>query len=156
MTTRSRNLFLIHYTMTGCSNKCMEYYVFIIKKLKFFGQRSKKTRDFQKNQYSKFAKNSLNTLASRILSPQTLIIRNRCEIIFRAILKIGGGRLPPPPCLNWFNRYFPKDAHQKSEGVSEVRFKKTRLLHLRNVKKTNSSAIFCATGACGLNALNQG
>ena len=35
------------------------------------------------------------------------------------------------------NRLFPKDAHQKSEGggVSEVRFKKTRLLHLENVEK---------------------
>ena len=34
------------------------------------------------------------------------------------------------------NRYFPKDAHQKSEGeVSEVRFRKTRLLHLGNVEK---------------------
>ena len=34
-----------------------------------------------------------------------------------------------------FNWYFPKDAHQKSEGVSEVRFKKARLLHLGNVEK---------------------
>ena len=33
--------------------------------------------------------------------------------------------------LNW---YFPKDAHQKSEGGSEFRFKKTRLLHLENVE----------------------
>ena len=34
------------------------------------------------------------------------------------------------------NRYFPKNAHEKSEGGS-VRsdFKKTRLLHLRNVEK---------------------
>ena len=36
--------------------------------------------------------------------------------------------------LNW---YFQKDAYQKSEGrgVSNVRFKKTRLFHLGNVKK---------------------
>ena len=34
--------------------------------------------------------------------------------------------------LNW---YFPKDAHQKSEGVSEIRFMKIRLLHLGNVEK---------------------
>ena len=34
------------------------------------------------------------------------------------------------------NCYFPKDAHQKSEGgVSEVRLKKTRLFHLGNVEK---------------------
>ena len=31
--------------------------------------------------------------------------------------------------------FFPKDAHQKSEGVSDVRFEKTRLLHFRNVEK---------------------
>ena len=31
--------------------------------------------------------------------------------------------------------FFLKDAHQKGEGVSEVRFKKTRLLHLGNVEK---------------------
>ena len=38
--------------------------------------------------------------------------------------------------LKGFNRYFPKDAHQKSEGgVSEVRCKKTRLLHLGNVEE---------------------
>ena len=30
---------------------------------------------------------------------------------------------------------FPKDARQKSEGVSEVRFRKIRLLHLGKVKK---------------------
>ena len=30
---------------------------------------------------------------------------------------------------------FTKDAFQKSEGVSEVRFRKTRLLHLGNVEK---------------------
>ena len=35
------------------------------------------------------------------------------------------------------NRDIPKDAHQKSEGrgVSKVRFKKTRLLHLGNDEK---------------------
>ena len=33
------------------------------------------------------------------------------------------------------NRYFQKDAHQKFEWVSEVRFKKTRLLHFGNVEK---------------------
>ena len=33
------------------------------------------------------------------------------------------------------NRYFRKDAHQKSEGVREVRLKKTRLIHLGNVEK---------------------
>ena len=33
------------------------------------------------------------------------------------------------------NRYFLKDAHQKSEGVSEVRFKKSRVLQLGNVEK---------------------
>ena len=31
--------------------------------------------------------------------------------------------------------YFQKDALQKSEGVSEVRFKKTRLHHFGNVEK---------------------
>ena len=42
-------------------------------------------------------------------------------------------------CLN---RYFPKDAHQKSEEVSEVRFKKTRLLHLGNVEQPSHPQLF--------------
>ena len=41
-----------------------------------------------------------------------------------------------------FNWYFPKDAHQKSEGVSEVRFKKNRLFHLGNVEKPPHTQFF--------------
>ena len=33
---------------------------FIIKKLKFPGQKNRKTRDFEKNEYQKYGKNSLN------------------------------------------------------------------------------------------------
>ena len=33
------------------------------------------------------------------------------------------------------NLYFPKDVHQKSEGVSEVQLKKTQHLDLGNVEK---------------------
>ena len=39
--------------------------------------------------------------------------------------------------LEGLNRYLPKDTHQKSEGGIEVRFKKTRLLHLGNVENQN-------------------
>ena len=42
--------------------------------------------------------------------------------------------------LNW---YFPKDAHQKSKGVSEARLKKTRLLYLGNVEKPPDPQFLC-------------
>ena len=37
------------------------FFIFIVKILKFSAQRSRKTRDFEKNQYPKYGKNSLNT-----------------------------------------------------------------------------------------------
>ena len=53
--------------------------------------------------------------------------------------------MKPTEIWKAFNRYFPKDPHQKSEGgVSEVRFLKTRLLvlHLGNDEKPPHPQIF--------------
>ena len=49
--------------------------------MKFSAQKTEKTRDLKKNQYPKNGKNSQKT--------------DRCEIIFRAILKIGMDVCPP-------------------------------------------------------------
>ena len=57
---------------------------------------TRKTRDFGKKYYPKYGRNSLNTLAPRIFSPWSLITRNRCEIILRAILEKGEGALVAP------------------------------------------------------------
>ena len=45
---------------------------------------------------------------------------------------------------------FQKMRIKNLRGVSEVRFKKTRLLHLEKRRKITASANFCATGARGL------
>ena len=49
------------------------------------------------------------------------------------------------------NLFFPKDLHQKSEGVNEVRFKKNSTPSPWKRRKTTSSATLCATGVWGLN-----
>ena len=68
MTYRMTAWDVIHYATRAWMMQHTEYLVFYHEKIGFSAQKAEKTRDFEKNQYLKYGKNSLNTLAPRILS----------------------------------------------------------------------------------------
>ena len=63
---------------------------FIIKNLNFLHKKAEKLVIFKKNSIRNLAKRALipKPLDPWVFSPLLLITRNRCEIIFRAILKM--------------------------------------------------------------------
>ena len=70
MTIGTRVSSLICYTTTGCNGEYAEYYLYYHKKLKFSGQRSKKTRDSQKKKY--YSNFEFQNLAKIALVPKLL------------------------------------------------------------------------------------
>ena len=70
----------------------------------FFTQRRRKFRDFEKKlSIRNIAKIALIPNLALIFSPETLITRNRCEIIFKSYFENRGGRLSTP-CPDWLRQ----------------------------------------------------